>query len=282
MHGTRGVYLVTPLQVLGVVALCTDSLSADDFLPAMASVLPRAALRRLASDVISVTNFSWREDFEDMWLFHFVASIGLMAQLASASPASASQSAAAAAAAAAEPLPLLAPQGSAGEGGEGGEEGEEWEDVSSFEPQPPTDDAAAPPPDATSEPRARGRGPTHLSNPHPSPIPIPIPIPSPSPSPSPSPGPSPSPSPNPAPNPHPRRGITLGRLINNAGQIAAHGIALLPSYPAVCHTQGSNPGTSRAHAALVLLLTRLQLALDRPRLPWAAALWTPTPRWSTS
>ena len=81
--------------MLGVVALCTDSLSADDFLPAMASVLPRAALRHLASDAISVTNCSWREDFEDMWLFHFVASIGLMAQLASAYPASASQSAAA-------------------------------------------------------------------------------------------------------------------------------------------------------------------------------------------
>ena len=48
------------LQVLGVVALCTDSLSADDFLPAMASVLPRAALRRIASDVSSVTNFAWR------------------------------------------------------------------------------------------------------------------------------------------------------------------------------------------------------------------------------
>ena len=42
------------------MALCTDSLSADDFLPAMASVLPRAALRRLASDVSSVTNFAWR------------------------------------------------------------------------------------------------------------------------------------------------------------------------------------------------------------------------------
>ena len=42
------------------MALCTDSLSADDFLPAMASVLPRAALRRIASDVSSVTNFAWR------------------------------------------------------------------------------------------------------------------------------------------------------------------------------------------------------------------------------
>ena len=123
-------YLVIPLQVLGVVALCTDSLSADDFLPAMASVLPRAALRRLASDVISVTNFSWREDFEDMWLFHFVASIGLMAQLASASPASASQSAAAAAAAAADaapsardagrPILLLPPRGDPGRSRSGG------------------------------------------------------------------------------------------------------------------------------------------------------------------
>ena len=153
------------------MALCTDSLSADDFLPAMASVLPRAALRRLASDVSSVTNFSWREDFEDMWLFHFVASIGLMAQLAStcpaspaaaslaaspaaaslaASPAAASPAAASRAASRAgvEPPLLLAPQGSAVGGGEAGEEAEAWEDVSSFEPPPPTDDAAAPPPDA--------------------------------------------------------------------------------------------------------------------------------------
>ena len=94
--GRGAVSWLSTIQVLGVVALCTDSLSADDFLPAMASVLPRAALRRLASDVISVTNFSWREDFEDMWLFHFIASIGLMAQLASASPAAVSQTAPAA------------------------------------------------------------------------------------------------------------------------------------------------------------------------------------------
>ena len=147
------------------MALCTDSLSADDFLPAMASVLPRAALRRLASDVSSVTNFSWREDFEDMWLFHFVASIGLMAQLASTCPASPAAASRAASRAGDEPPLLLAPQGSAVGGGEAGEEAEAWEDVSSFEPPPPTDDAAAPPPDAHPEPRARGRGPTHLSTP---------------------------------------------------------------------------------------------------------------------
>ena len=69
--------------VLGVVALTNNSLSADDFLPAMASVLLRAALPRLASDLASVANFAWREDFEDMWLFHAVAAAGLMARLES-------------------------------------------------------------------------------------------------------------------------------------------------------------------------------------------------------
>ena len=103
--------------------------------------------------------------------------------------------------------------------------------------------------------------------------------------------------PCPRPNPHfppdsapnPRRGITLGRLINNAGQIAEAaargGIALLPSYPAVRHTglepytgleprTGLEAQTSRAQAGLRskcwtgLLLTRVRLALVRRLLQW--------------
>ena len=128
---------------------CTDNLSADDFLPAMASVLPRAALSRLASDVCSVTSFSWREDFEDMWLFHFVASARLMAQLAHCLRPP--PPAAAVAAAAESPLLLLAPEGGSAECGEA------WEDVSVFEPPPPSDEGTGLPSAAAAEPRARGR-----------------------------------------------------------------------------------------------------------------------------
>ena len=67
--------------ILGVLALCADSPSADDYLPAMAQALVKAAPGRLASDACAVVNFSHREDFEEMFLFHFVASVELMSQL---------------------------------------------------------------------------------------------------------------------------------------------------------------------------------------------------------
>ena len=63
--------------------LCTDSVSADDFLPSMAYVVIQAAPKALASNMISIINFSTREDFEDMWIFHFVAAVDLVAQLPS-------------------------------------------------------------------------------------------------------------------------------------------------------------------------------------------------------
>ena len=50
-----------------MLALLTDSFSADEFVPTMAYVLARASPPRLASDVCSVVNFSFREDFEEMW-----------------------------------------------------------------------------------------------------------------------------------------------------------------------------------------------------------------------
>ena len=67
--------------VLGVLGLCTDSPSADDFLPGMACALLHACPPMLISAVNSLVNFSAREDYEDMWVFHFVAAVGLVAQL---------------------------------------------------------------------------------------------------------------------------------------------------------------------------------------------------------
>ena len=82
--------------VLGVIGLCTDSPSADDFLPGMACALLRASPPMLISAVNSLVNFSAREDYEDMWVFHFVAAVGLVAQLSRpSSPPSARKAASA-------------------------------------------------------------------------------------------------------------------------------------------------------------------------------------------
>ena len=86
--------------VLGVLGLCTDSPSADDFLPAMAYALLQASPPMLISSAISIVNFSAREDFEDMWVFHFVAAVGLLAQLRPTPPSSAASTAGAAGSAA--------------------------------------------------------------------------------------------------------------------------------------------------------------------------------------
>ena len=70
--------------VLGVLGLCTDVPSADDFLPGMACALIRAGMEQpplLISALSSMVNFAAREDFEDMWLFHFIAAVELVAQL---------------------------------------------------------------------------------------------------------------------------------------------------------------------------------------------------------
>merc|ERR1712185_806381 len=61
--------------VLGVLGLCTDSPSADDFLPGMACALLQASPPMLLSALNSLVNFSAREDYEDMWVFHFVAAV---------------------------------------------------------------------------------------------------------------------------------------------------------------------------------------------------------------
>ncbi|KAL1508399.1 hypothetical protein AB1Y20_004509 [Prymnesium parvum] len=69
--------------VLGVIGLCSDSVSADDFLPSMAYVVLQASVPYLASSISSMVNFSFREDFEDMWMFHFVAAVDLVAHIPS-------------------------------------------------------------------------------------------------------------------------------------------------------------------------------------------------------
>jgi hypothetical protein len=112
--------------VLGVLAICTDSISADDYLPAMAFVLTRAEMPQLASDVCCIVNFSHREDVEEMWVVHFVAAVCLMAEL---------------------PLPGTAPAEADGlAGGAGG-----WEDISSAEGE----SVAAPAPSPAAEPHGR-------------------------------------------------------------------------------------------------------------------------------
>ena len=50
-----------------MLALACDGPSADDYLPAMAWALSRAAVERLPSAVAAIANFSCREDFEEMW-----------------------------------------------------------------------------------------------------------------------------------------------------------------------------------------------------------------------
>ena len=67
--------------VLGVLALCTDAPAADDYLPAMAYALLRARPPRLATCITTALNFSARESYEDMWLFHAAAAVGLIAEL---------------------------------------------------------------------------------------------------------------------------------------------------------------------------------------------------------
>ena len=67
--------------VLGVLGLCCDAPSADDFLPGMACAVLQAGPQMLISALNSMVNFSAREDYEDMWVFHFVATVGLVAQL---------------------------------------------------------------------------------------------------------------------------------------------------------------------------------------------------------
>ena len=124
--------------VLGVLALCVDGVSADEFLPAMAHALIRARVRTLASAAAQLVNWSAREDFEEMWLFHFVAAIELMAQLSppaaangSAPPAAANGRAASAAEGRAAPdgvpPPLPSPR--------------RWVDISLLEPQTLSPDA---------------------------------------------------------------------------------------------------------------------------------------------
>jgi hypothetical protein len=67
--------------VLGVLGLAADSPSADDFLPGMACALLHATPQRLVSSLCSMVNFAVREDYEDMFITHFVAAMGIVAQL---------------------------------------------------------------------------------------------------------------------------------------------------------------------------------------------------------
>ena len=67
--------------VLGVLGLAADSPSADDFLPGMACALLHAAPQRVVSSLCSMVNFAVREDYEDMFITHFVAAMGIVAQL---------------------------------------------------------------------------------------------------------------------------------------------------------------------------------------------------------
>jgi hypothetical protein len=67
--------------VLGVLGLAADSPSADDFLPGMACALLHATPQRMVSSLCSMVNFAVREDYEDMFITHFVAAMGIVAQL---------------------------------------------------------------------------------------------------------------------------------------------------------------------------------------------------------
>lgn len=65
-QGKLGCVLSAWDAVLGVIGLCTDSVSADDFLPSMAYVVIQACLPTLASTVSSIVNFrctAWPERF---------------------------------------------------------------------------------------------------------------------------------------------------------------------------------------------------------------------------
>jgi hypothetical protein len=133
--------------VLGVLALCTDSPSADDFLPAMACALLQAAPPMLISSVTSMVNLSSREDFEDMWVFHFVAAVGLVAQLTS--PGSPSTRSAGSGGVGAEDFGAVGAGG--GSEGMGQTSQSVWVDYSDREPQ------ANPPAGAPGRSAARGR-----------------------------------------------------------------------------------------------------------------------------